>query len=249
MCWSGEASATLAAAGFAGTVYFYRKGEPKPLCAALGYFAGMEALQAYTYSVIDQCAAPENQMATLLGYLHIAFQPFFVNAVSLHFIPQQVRERIQGWVYSACFLGALLFLIRLYPFEWEPWCYDSQRVLMFYRNWTFQVPLCGEALCSYSGDWHIAWEVPAKAFVAFENFFICTYFVLPVLYGSWRMTLYHLVSGPLLALLTTNNANEWAAVWCLYSIGLLAVTVKSPLRKHLYVKRWFWWSWLRSRTS
>jgi hypothetical protein len=55
---------------------------------ALGYFSSMEVLQAFTYSVIDQCALPSNQIATLLGYLHIAFQPFFINMLSMGSVAQ-----------------------------------------------------------------------------------------------------------------------------------------------------------------
>lgn len=64
MCWSGEASACLAVTGFASTAYFYRQGESRVLCAALAYFSLMELLQAYTYSVIDECFNPRNQIAT-----------------------------------------------------------------------------------------------------------------------------------------------------------------------------------------
>ena len=109
MCWSGEASAVLAVTGFASTAYFYKKGESKVLCAALAYFSLMELLQAYTYTVIDECFNPNNQIATFLGYMHIAFQPFFVNAVAMHFIPENWRKRIAPWVYSLCFAAAVIF--------------------------------------------------------------------------------------------------------------------------------------------
>src|SRR5882757_4267919 len=104
MCWSGEASAVLAGIGLASTGYAAYKKEPFSLWISLGYFSLMEALQAYTYTVINQCSLPGNQIATLLGYLHIAFQPFFINAVSLHFIPDQARARIAPVVYSLCFV-------------------------------------------------------------------------------------------------------------------------------------------------
>lgn len=61
----------------------------------------MEALQAYTYGVNDDCTMPSNQVATLLGYLHITFQPFFINLISIYFIPNQVRKRIEPLVYTA----------------------------------------------------------------------------------------------------------------------------------------------------
>ena len=243
MCWSGEASTVLASIGLTSTVYFYYKKEPAALCAALGYFSLMEVLQAYTYTVIDDCSNPGNQIATLLGYIHIAFQPFFVNAVSMHFIPEKVKQCIAPTVYFICFIATVCLLLRLYPFEWSPACYEvKSRFILFSRYIdSFTMPFCGRRLCSISGDWHIAWELPARANLVLFNMYIIASFVMPIIYGSWRMTTYHIITGPFLAYLTTNNPNEWAAVWCLYSIGLLLLLIKTPIRKHLYVKKWFCW--------
>ena len=90
MCWSGEASAILATAGLASTTYLIVKKEDKQLWIPLGFFSLMELLQAGTYTVIDSCQLPVNQILTLLGYLHIAFQPFFINMVSMYFIPKKI---------------------------------------------------------------------------------------------------------------------------------------------------------------
>ena len=165
MCWSGEASAVLATIGLSSTAYFYYKKEPAALCAALGYFSLMEVLQAYTYTVIDECDNPANQIATLLGYIHIAFQPFFINAVSMYFIPEKIKKQISAPVYFVCFVATVCLLIRLYPFEWAPACYEVKtRFILFSRYIdSFNVPFCGKRVCSVSGDWHIAWEIPATA--------------------------------------------------------------------------------------
>jgi len=244
MCWSGEASAVLAAVGIGGTVYAMYKKEPMPLCLALGYFSLMELLQAFTYSVIDQCALPSNQIATLLGYLHIAFQPFFINAVSLHFINRNVAKKVAPFAYTICFISAIVMLIQVYPFEWAGMCSNHLRAL------------CSDRLCSVSGSWHIAWDVPANGIGNWLDQYrllngYLSYAIagglLPILYGSWRMTSYHLLMGPALAKLTTDNLNEWPAVWCLLSIGLLLVVVKTPVRKWLYVRHWPLWpkSWIQ----
>jgi len=240
MCWSGEASAVLAFCGFATASYTAYKGEPKPLWLALGYFSLMEALQAYTYSVINQCGEPANQIATLLGYLHIAFQPFFINLLALYFVPKAVRDKLSVWVFSICLLSATVMIIQLFPFDWAGHC-DPHR------------PLCGTRLCSVSGNWHIAWEVPTNGL---GNYFVRlgwrvlsdgypTYvfagMLLPLLYGSWRLALFHYALGPTLASLTTNNMNEWPAVWCLLSIGILMLAVKTPLRHWLHVRKFFLW--------
>jgi len=246
MCWSGEASAVLAGVGLGSTIYFYLKKEPLALCSALGFFSLMEALQAYTYTVIDDCASPGNQIATLLGYIHIAFQPFFVNAVSLYFIPDVIRQKIAPSVYAVCFVATVCLLIRLYPFDWAPMCYEVKTKLILFSDYfeAFIVPFCGKRICSVSGQWHIAWEIPAIANVVLFNMYILAAFIMPVLYGSWKMTGYHILTGPFLAYLTTNNPNEWAAVWCLYSIGLLLLLLKTPIRGYLHVRDWFWWRWV-----
>lgn len=246
MCWSGEASAVLASIGIGTTIYAAVKKQPRDLWVPLGYFSMMELLQAYTYIYINKCGEPANQLATFLGYLHIAFQPFFINAISMHFIPKEVRKKIEFPVYALCFFSTVFMLIQLYPFDWAGHC-DPRRAL------------CGPHLCSVSGNWHIAWEVPTNGI---GNFLMgslignitlgyITYagvaFLLPLLYGSWRITIYQYFAGPFLSNMLTNNINEWPAVWCLLSIAILVIVVKTRFRKILYVKKWFLWSgaWVR----
>ncbi len=239
MCWSGEASSALAATGFISTAYFYYKGESKVLCGALAYFSLMELLQAYTYTVIDECFNPRNQIATFLGYMHIAFQPFFVNAVAMHFIPKNVQKRIAPTVYTLCFTAAVIFMMRIYPFDWITYCYDKTYQFMLATTIEFNMPFCGKQICSTSGDWHIAWAIPANGSLAMANAYMYAAFLLPLLYGSWKLVLYHVITGPLLSFLTTSNMNEWAAVWCLYSIGLLLLLIKTPVRHYLHIKSWY----------
>ncbi len=230
MCWSGEASTVLASIGIASTAYAAYKGEPWPLWTCLGYFTLMEVLQAFTYSVIDQCGLPSNQVATLLGYLHIAFQPFFINMISLHFIDQRIARKVAPLAYTVCFAASIVMLIKLYPFEWAGAC-DASNFM------------CGKRLCSVHGEWHIAWEVPVNHIWSNFSAYLVAGFILPVLYGSWRFTLYHMLIGPALAYTTTDNMNEWPAIWCLFSIGLLLIVVKTPVRKILYTRAPRWWRW------
>jgi hypothetical protein len=244
MCWSGEASAVLATIGIGTTLYAAYKGEPKVLWITLGYFSLMELLQAFTYAYINDCAAPENQIATLFGYLHIAFQPFFINALSMFFIADAVRRKIELPVYTLCFISTIIMLIQLYPFpgEWAGQCDIGTQ------------PMCAETLCSVDGNWHIAWDVPVNGtfnFLAgldfipiYQGYYPSYFFVaflLPIFYGSWRFTLYHIAFGPMLSYALTDNPNEWPAVWCLLSIAILLIVVKTPVREYLHVRRWIFW--------
>lgn len=234
MCWSGEASATLATIGLGSTAYIAYKGEDKALWIPLGYFALMELLQAITYTVIDQCGLPLNQILTLLGFLHITFQPFFINSASMYFIPDKVREKISPFVYAICFLGAIVILLQLYPFQWAGKCNIGHE------------PFCGEHLCSVSGNWHIAWEAPLNGMPSFLLWYCIPAFLVPIIYGAWKPALYHLLVGPLLAQISTNNINEWPAVWCLMSIGLLLIVIKTPIRQLLHNKEWLFWDNIKS---
>jgi len=117
MCWSGEASTALAIVGIATTVYAAYKKEPAVLWIMLGYFSSMELLQAFTYTVIDDCSSPASQVATLPGYLHIAFQPFFINAISIYFVPDEIRRKISIPVYAFCFAVAIYMILASYPFS------------------------------------------------------------------------------------------------------------------------------------
>ncbi len=226
MCWSGEASAVLATVGLASTAYVAKKGEDRNLWLPLAYFSAMELLQAVTYAVINLCDLPLNQVLTFLGAFHIAFQPFFINMFSLHFINKETREKITPWVYTICFIGSITFLFRLIPFDWAGTCVQVNDAM------------CGTRTCSVSGTWHIAWEIPLNGLKIVGLGYAIPAFILPILYGSWRFTLYHILVGPLLAKMTTDNWNEWPAVWCLFSIGLLLVVIKTPIRKLLYQKKW-----------
>ncbi len=249
MCWSGEASTALAAVGFGTTAYAAWRGTPAALWAPLGYFSLMEALQAYTYTVIDNCSNPANQIATILGYIHISFQPFFGVALALYFVPENVQRKMRVPAYCFCLFSAVYMLIQLYPFQWAGPCNLTRS-------------LCYEELCSFSGNWHIAWGIPLNGIGNFmesyagSSFFpyIISMFIFPILFGSWRLSLYHLIMGPLLAMMLTDNKNEWPAIWCLLSIGILIVVVKTPFRKLLYVNNWILWpnSWkmdLSGRTN
>jgi hypothetical protein len=232
MCWSFEASAALTVAGTAGVGYGVYTKQPKELVLTLGYFTLMEAIQTLAYPVIDSCALPRNQFLTVLAFMHIAFQPFFINMVMMYFIPKERRKKIAMYVYSLCGVAAAVTLVQLYPFSWAGSCIES-------------VPLCGSPLCSISGDWHLAWNIPLNGLVNFlqpmpfmglPGYFLIG-LLLPFLYGSWRANLYHIVLGPLLAWMLTNNINEAGAVWCTFSIALLlSILGERPLRRYLRVQ-------------
>lgn len=228
MCWGLSASIVMAGAGTVAVAATARR--PLAIPATIGYFTLMEALQAAGYLVVDQCGSAVNQSITLLSFLHIVFQPFFINAVAMELVPAPVRARVRVAVYLVCVASAAVMLLQLYPFDWAGVCRPG-------------TTLCGSVLCTVSGEWHIGWEVPFNGLLApidrFLGFhaafptYALAVFVLPIFYGAWRFVVFHALFGPILASLLTDNPNEMPAIWCLFSIGLILFSLNSWLWRKL----------------
>ena len=229
MCWGPGVSAAIVCGGVVATVIANRRSVPLAFQVAIAWFTLMEALQFASYLVINQCDNPINQALTLLSILHIVFQPFFINAFSLELVPASVRERWRVPVYALCGISSAIMLLQLYPFAWAGNCEPN-------------VNLCGSPLCTVSGNWHLAWNIPYNGLMihvdqliglqwGFPSYMFVS-FLLPFLYGAWRFTVFHALFGPLLAARLTGNVNEVPAVWCLFSLGLVLMALSPAFRQN-----------------
>ncbi|MEW9922319.1 DUF5765 domain-containing protein [Marimonas sp. MJW-29] len=245
MCWSGPASFAIAAVGVAATATSIRRGDSPLLWAPLMYFTAIEVLQGYSYSFVGQCALPQNQVAALLAYIHIAFQPLVVCCFAGAFIPSDVRKVYLPVSIVAGSLAAAYLLIQVYPFDWAAPC-RLGRVL------------CSEKLCVMRESWHLGWHipmndvgerVPAALLGAHVQLNLPVYtlvmFGLPILFGAWRIVLYQLAIGPSFAWLTTDSPTEFPAIWCLFSLGIVMLVVFTPLRDVMRTDKWLLWDLLR----
>ena len=204
----------------------------------------MEALQAAGYAVVDECGTPSNKAITLLSYLHIVFQPFFINAFAMELLPRPVRMRLQRGVYLCCAASSAVMLAQLYPAEWLGSCRIGEA-------------LCAVELCLTSGEWHIAWNIPYNGLLlpledamgihaGFPTYLLAA-FLLPLVYGAWRFVIFHALAGPILANALTSNPNEAPAVWCLLSIGILLIGLSPFIRQHFETA--VWWGWPKAWQS
>lgn len=209
MCWSGEASFALAAFGFGGAYWSRRKGHETFRWLPLAYFSVMETLQGITYSYIGDCGRTANQTLTYLSYLHICFQPFFVNMFAMSWLKKEARKNL-SWAWAACVFATSVMLLMLVTQDRWGHC-DTMRQM-----------LCGADVCSYHGEWHIAWRLPLSGLDPYYLVYWFSVFIVPVIYRSWRFVLYHFLLGPFLAWNLTGNKDEQAAVWCLASIAFLS---------------------------
>lgn len=236
MCWSLEASAGLVLAGAAATVVTRKRGEPAAIWGTMAYFTAMEALQVAGYLVIDDCGTASNKTVTVLSFLHIVFQPFFINWFAMELVPKPVKAKVRKWIFALCAASVGVMLMQLVPWPALGQCSPGD-------------PLCGNSFCTASGDWHIAWNIPYNGMmVPFEavlgtNAGFPTYmiaaFLLPLIYGAWRFVLMHAFAGPILASMLTDNPNEMPAVWCLLSIAILLVGLSPLVRRTVEAQTWW----------
>ena len=228
MCWGAAASITMVGVGIAATGITIHRRMPTAIPATLGYFTVMELLQASGYAVLDECGTPANEVITLLSVLHIFFQPFFINAFAFELVRHRVSGRVKSGVFIACAISAAIMLLQLYPFSWAGSCQAG-------------ASLCGSILCTISGEWHIAWSVPYNdlmlplenvigTYAAFPTYFVVV-FLLPLVYGAWRFVIFHALAGPILASFLTSKPSEVPAGWCLFSIGLILISLSPMVRK------------------
>jgi hypothetical protein len=225
MCWSGQASLGMTAIGISGAIYAKKKGQPPAIWASLAFFTGMEAIQAATYAVIGDCSSPMNTTLTYAGYTHIAIQNIFVQWVALSFIGKEARKRWFKPAMIASGLTAAYYLAMAFaPPLLNTLCTDA---------W-----FCAPQTCSVHGNWHIAWQIRLSWLYDWGgHLYFFTAFLLPIFYGSWRWSLFHIVVGPIAARLTTDNRFEIGAVWCLFSIGFLIALEIKPIRLWLNTPR------------
>ncbi len=230
MNWLFGIDTLLAFAGFFGAFYACYKNGPMSLWIPLAYFSLSGVLQAFSTTIANQCNLPDNQVATLLGYLHFSFQPFFINAVALHFIDKRVAGRLDLYVYTLCFTALTIMLIQVYPFAWGGHC-EAGSVM------------CGEQLCTVQDGWHLSWMLPITQIHEDIPWYFIATFITPLIYGSWRFLLLYTLTCPLLALLVThNNLNEWPVVSAQLTIPfLLVMTYLGSVQNVMVTKRWVGW--------
>jgi hypothetical protein len=256
MCWSGEASTVLATIGFTGAYLEYRKHLNKNLQEGfldkyflrgmtLFYFSLMEALQALNYTVLD-LPGPMNSLYSLLGYLHISLQPFFCSMFIISFTPLVTRRFWVPILIVASFFASILMLSRLMINPSLPGCMAVHCTMLHNMSDILHLNVKGSVGCgmevfrSYVGDWHIAWQWVINDCSHFTYAYWAVGFLIPILARAYRVMLYTFFCGPFLAYFLTGRPDEWAAIWCLLSIGFLSGTKIPFLEKILTSKHESW---------
>ena len=215
MCFTQNASFSFGIFGLIASIYFYKR---KHIFASIGiaYFSLMEFIQYFQYFFINKCDNSYNYWLTLLGYLHICFQPLFVNIWLLTFVEKELLSSHYVFLYMSIIAGILLFS-RIF--------YVSNDEICDINN----EPLCGKNTCTFSGQTHIAWNIRMRAAGKYWyspsialHFFM---WVIPTIVTfKYRPIIALILTGPYMSLLFTSNIHEQPAIWCFFSVIQIIIT-------------------------
>jgi hypothetical protein len=179
----------------------------------MGYFALMETLQAMQYIWIDQCDNPVNKFLTLLGFFHLAFQPFFTNLYLGAFM-NKAQKRYLPMILIMCMFAGVMMCNRMWMSNGDHLCTKGIE------------SMCGTRTCTFKGNVHLAWQMPLQHcdqdyFTPGFTLHFFTFFLPSFALGMWQYTLFFLFSGPFTGRALTDHQDEIPSIWCFFSIAQL----------------------------
>lgn len=210
MCFNATISLSIGVIGLLTSLYFYKKNIYASI--GIGYLALMEILQFFQYRVINQCNNNYNKFLTILGYIHICFQPLFFNIWLFAF----TKKRYFVFLYLS-FIAGLLLMSRLFFVQDNELCDNKNE------------PLCGKTTCAFSGNRHIAWNIRLRApgkywFTPSIGLHFFMWFIPVLTIFELKPILAMLLTGPYLGMILTNNIHEQPAIWCYTALGQMLLT-------------------------
>jgi len=233
MCFDQTTSFSFAAVGLFLAWYVHHYTLNTKLAVGIFWFFLMEFLQGFQYFFIDDCNHTWNKILTLLGFIHICYQPYFTHIInsSLTRNPKYLEQ--YKIVLRLCLLGGTMLLGRYFLAEFSTTAISSD-----FGDWLKATPqegscrttewLRGESLCTYRGKYHLAWSVPMydvsywspsaaiHSFLMFGPFFVMKKNMIIQGFFLWGF-------GPLLASFITPNLQEQASIWCFFSIAQIGI--------------------------
>ena len=220
-------SAAFAGLGLFSSWWIYSKTNNTGLASGVFFFFLMEFLQAIQYFFIAPnidspiCDTFINQFLTVLGFLHICLQPYFCHVINASLTKQQKYLDKYVVIKRLCLIGGgMLFGRFLLANVW------AQQL----GNQTSTEWLRGQKLCTFRGNYHLAWSVPMAdpTYVipgaAIHSFLMfAPFFALYEKKGMVIQGIFLFIFGPGLAGWITPNLMEQASIWCFFSIAQISI--------------------------
>jgi hypothetical protein len=237
MCFSMEMSAAFAAIGLFTTYLAYSRTRNTALTCGVFFFFSMELLQAIQYFFIAdtiesaECDTHTNKVLTILGFLHICLQPYFCHFINASLTKDTEHLAQYKVIKRLCLIGGFLLFCRfLLSGVWPSM--DTQAIPS--TEW-----MRGHKICTFRGNYHLAWSVP----MADPTYFIPGTAIHSFLMFAPYVALYEkkyqvvqgiflFVFGPYTASLITSNLMEQGSIWCFFSVAQIAILLLFARNDH-----------------
>ena len=206
MCFSQTQSFINTIILFIASIYLYPKYR---LTIPLIFLALKDLIQAFLYKF--QHNKKFINILTILSWIHICFQPLFVNIFASHF--SQNKNYYWTIIFIISFLYGIYTLTTLTEFDIQndPKCIKKNKYDDF----------CSKHTTSYIGKYHIAYKFSRDNDTFFPIVYIILMFI-PSLFTNSRILAIIWASFVTLIYIFYNNIGygEQSAIWCFLSIIL-----------------------------
>jgi len=221
MCFNQPMSGAFALIGFIVGLWAYKETRNLSLLAGVWYFVAMEALQFVQFFYLEAgCNDPMNKFLTVLGFLHICFQPYFTHVTSGAFMLSPQKKAQYQVIKRLCLIMGVAMFSR-----YLLWNEERDTLKCENTEW-----IRGNTLCTRMGTHHLSWELPLAHptyFMPSNNIHFFMMFAPYVATAQWIPGLILFLTGPFLSTFITDNLHEQAAIWCFFSICQVTLAVLS----------------------
>ena len=205
MCFSETQSFINSTMLIIGSIFVYPKYR---LSIFLIFLALKDLIQGFLYKY-QHNEKLENKL-TVLSWIHICFQPLFVNIFMSNF--SQNKNNYWNIIFIICFLYGIYTLTTLKKFDIQndPDCITKNKKNDF----------CSKHTTSYIGEYHIAYKFNRdNDFLFFPIIYLILMFI-PSLFTNSRILgiIWGLFVGLIYIFFNNIGEGEKAAIWCFLSI-------------------------------
>ena len=222
MCFNQPMSFGMALFGLCTSLYMYKETRSLRLSSGMFFFFTMEFLQGIQYFYIDQCDTTINKVLTVLGFIHICWQPFFSQFICSALAGDKIERAKYNVILGMCAIGAIWLFSRSVI---APWSHFPITEACPSTEW-----LRGDDWCTFSGKYHLSWSVPMYEQTYFSPGASVHFFLMfaPFMVMGRKMIVlgfFLMLSGPILASYITDSLYEQASIWCFYSCVQTAMMI------------------------
>jgi uncharacterized membrane protein len=112
MCFDQKTSFLFSILGAFSSYFIYKRTKNFYLTIGSFYFFLMEFLQVFQYHWINKCDSMVNKVLTILGLLHICFQPVFTHCIGRGLSRNKNIFEVYNVTFKLCILGGIFLFCR-----------------------------------------------------------------------------------------------------------------------------------------